>query len=126
MSVERAAEIIWQEYFIDTNIDSQDVRNIIVDILSSGTKSNYIAQFGGSREVNSLKQQLKELKEDLVTLKKETVKPVTPSGKGLNTSSGKLKLKDGKEYLISDINAELLQSIGYKPKDIGKLLKSIC
>jgi hypothetical protein len=126
VSVEKAAEIIWQEYFIDTNIDSQDVRNIIIDILSAGTKANYIAQFGGSREVNSLKQELKELKEDLVTLNKGTVKPVAPSGKGLNTTSGKLKLKDGKEYLISDINAELLQSIGYKPKDIGKLLKSIC
>ena len=44
----------------------------------------------------------------------------------LATPSGKLKLKDGKEYLISDINAELLKSIGYKPREIGKLLKSIC
>ncbi len=44
----------------------------------------------------------------------------------ISTPSGKLKLKDGKEYLISDINSELLKSIGYKPAEIGKLLKSIC
>jgi hypothetical protein len=44
----------------------------------------------------------------------------------LATPSGKIELKDGKEYLISDINAELLKSIGYKPREIGKLLKSIC
>jgi hypothetical protein len=126
VSVEKAAEIVWQEYFIDTDIDSQDVRNIIVDILSSGSKSNYIAQFAGSREVNSLKQQLKGLKEDLAALRKGAIEPVVPSGQGLSTASGKLKLKDGKEYLISDINTQLLESIGYKPKDIGKLLKSIC
>jgi hypothetical protein len=46
--------------------------------------------------------------------------------KGISTPSGKLKLRDDKEYLISDINSELLQSIGYKPSEIGKLLKSIC
>jgi hypothetical protein len=44
----------------------------------------------------------------------------------LSTPSGKLKLKDGKEYAISDINTALLESIGYKPKEIGKLLKSLC
>jgi hypothetical protein len=44
---------------------------------------------------------------------------------GISTASGKLKLRDGKEYNISDINASLLESIGYKPKEIGKLLKSI-
>jgi hypothetical protein len=65
------------------------------------------------------------LKEELAALRKGAT-PVVPSGQGLITASGKLKLKDGKEYLISDINAELLQSIGYKPKEIGKLLKSIC
>lgn len=48
------------------------------------------------------------------------------SSKRISTPSGKLKLKDGKEYLISDINSELLKSIGYKPAEIGKLLKSIC
>ena len=55
-------------------------------------------------------------------LEKEAVTSQT----GITTPSGKLKLKDGKEYLISDINADLLESIGYKPSEIGKLLKSIC
>ena len=53
-------------------------------------------------------------------------KPAEPTSTKITTPSGKLKLKDGKEYLISDINAALLEKIGYKPKEIGKLLKSIC
>ena len=53
-------------------------------------------------------------------------KPAEPTATKITTTSGKLKLKDGKEYLISDINAALLEKIGYKPKEIGKLLKSIC
>jgi hypothetical protein len=67
------------------------------------------------------------------TLKTETnivpsqpVEQAPPSKTGLSTPSGKLKLRDGKEYNISDINASLLESIGYKPSEIGKLLKSIC
>jgi hypothetical protein len=52
--------------------------------------------------------------------------PEVASTTKISTPSGKLKLKDGNEYNISDINAELLESIGYKPKEIGKLLKSIC
>jgi hypothetical protein len=52
--------------------------------------------------------------------------PTPTTATKITTPSGKLKLKDGKEYLISDINADLLEKIGYKPKEIGKLLKSIC
>jgi hypothetical protein len=44
----------------------------------------------------------------------------------ISTPSGKLKLKDGKEYDVNEITSALLESIGYKPKEIGKLLKSIC
>jgi hypothetical protein len=44
----------------------------------------------------------------------------------ITTPSGNLKLKDGNEYPISDINAQLLEKIGYTPKEIGKLLKAIC
>ena len=44
----------------------------------------------------------------------------------VTTPSGNLKLKDGNEYPISDINAQLLEKIGYTPKEIGKLLKAIC
>jgi hypothetical protein len=58
------------------------------------------------------------------TWSKETQKaPVSTTG--LSTASGKVTLNDGKEYNISDINAALLESIGYTPKQIGKLLRSI-
>lgn len=37
-----------------------------------------------------------------------------------------LKLMDGNSYPISQINSELLQSIGYTPLQIGSILKTIC
>jgi len=58
------------------------------------------------------------------TVAEETVVP-SPATK-VSTPSGKLKLRDGNEYAISDINAQLLEKIGYTPKEIGKLLKAIC
>jgi len=42
------------------------------------------------------------------------------------TESRMLKLKDGKSYNISEINSTLLDSLGYTPKEAGKLLKLIC
>jgi hypothetical protein len=44
----------------------------------------------------------------------------------VTSGSGMLKLKDGKSYNISEINSTLLDSLGYTPKETGKLLKLIC
>jgi len=55
-----------------------------------------------------------------------STEPAPVSKTKITTPSGKLKLKDGMEYSIDEINATLLEKIGYKPKEIGKLLKSIC
>ena len=43
-----------------------------------------------------------------------------------NVSSETLTLKDGKDYNKSDINSNMLEALGYTPKEIGKILKSIC
>jgi hypothetical protein len=37
-----------------------------------------------------------------------------------------LTLKDGKEYNKSEVNSNMLEGLGYTPKEIGKILKSIC
>jgi hypothetical protein len=42
------------------------------------------------------------------------------------TQSGKVKLKDGNSYSTSEINSNMLEAMGYKPKQIGEILKSIC
>ena len=55
-----------------------------------------------------------------------SVEPAPVVRTKISTPSGKLKLRDGMEYDIDEINATLLEKIGYKPKEIGKLLKSIC
>jgi uncharacterized protein YaaR (DUF327 family) len=50
----------------------------------------------------------------------------TQSEEAISTESGKLTLRDGNSYNISDINSKLLEGMGYKPKEIGTILKSIC
>jgi hypothetical protein len=42
------------------------------------------------------------------------------------TTVGQIRLKDGNLYATKDINTELLEKLGYKPQEIGKILKSIC
>jgi hypothetical protein len=80
-TVDQAANDIWDDNFRDTGIEAEDVRNIIIDILSSGSKSNYANQLGTSSEVAELKEQLRDLKDELSVLEKDkpkvkTVKPI--------------------------------------------------
>lgn len=65
ISVEAAADLIWNRYFTDTETNTQDVRNIIIDILSSGSKANYSSQIGVSSELASLKDRLRDLQSEL-------------------------------------------------------------
>ena len=51
---------------------------------------------------------------------------VAQPGEQLGLFEDKLTLKDGKEYNKSDINSSMLEALGYSPKEIGKILKSIC
>jgi len=75
-SVDQAANDIWTDKFgIDSNVDTQDIRNIIIDILSSGSKSNYASKISKTKEINEMKQELKEL---MKQLPKEKSKVKTP------------------------------------------------
>ena len=65
-----------------------------------------------------------ELLEDYSQQTGETMGQVTEIK--VTSGSGMLKLKDGKSYNISEINSTLLDSLGYTPKEAGKLLKLIC
>jgi prefoldin subunit 5 len=81
VTVEQAAHNIWEDNFRDTGIETEDVRNIIIDILSSGSKANYAAELTTSNEVSDLKQQLRDLKDELSSIEKgkpkvKTVKPI--------------------------------------------------
>lgn len=58
----------------------------------------------------------------ITSLPKEVAQP----GEQLGLFEDKLTLKDGKEYSKSDINSNMLEALGYTPKEIGKILKSIC
>jgi hypothetical protein len=73
MTVEQAAHAIWEDHFgIDSEIDTQDIRNVIIDILSAGSKANYSSQIGVASELASLKDRLKDLQSELPA--KEKVK----------------------------------------------------
>ena len=48
------------------------------------------------------------------------------SSEAMTTPSGKITLNDGNSYSTSDINSGMLEAMGYKPKEIGTILKSIC
>jgi hypothetical protein len=98
------------EYYLDSRRSVYN--NGTVQIDNEIPDADIIRFFGG----------VVKAEEEVVPSQPVEQAPVT----GISTPSGKLKLRDGKEYNIADINASLLESIGYKPKEIGKLLKSIC
>ena len=69
VSVERAAESIWMDYFAEddrgnrlSNIDVQDIRNIIIEILSMG-KNNFLNQYLNTNQIAQKEMDLRELKE---------------------------------------------------------------
>ena len=55
-------------------------------------------------------------------------KSVTPivNEKLVVVSEDRITLKDGLQYNKSDINSNMLEALGYTPKEIGKILKKIC
>jgi hypothetical protein len=56
----------------------------------------------------------------------EVITEPTEPGEQLGLFEDKLTLKDGKEYNKTDVNSNMLEAMGYTPKEIGKILKSIC
>jgi len=71
LTVKDAAHDIWEDYFFDTPTDTQTVRNIIIDILSSGSIKNYKSQIDNSSEIEELKKTLKQKQFELNDLKSE-------------------------------------------------------
>ena len=59
-----------------------------------------------------------------------SIQPITEQveqpGEQLGLFEDKVTLKDGNEYNKSDINSNMLAAMGYTPKEIGRILKSIC
>jgi hypothetical protein len=67
-----------------------------------------------------------QIEEEVVSLPTKEVNEQPKQGKQLGLFEDKLTLKDGNEYNKSDINSDMLEAMGYIPKEIGKILKSIC
>jgi hypothetical protein len=65
VTVQQAAHDIWQSEFssVDSRLDESDIRDIIIDILTSGSKKAYESQFKESSELKRLKKELKELED---------------------------------------------------------------
>lgn len=63
MTVQAAAENIYENYFYNNEFgyDCQDIRNVLIDVLMTGKKL-YIEQRDGTQKINSLKQQIEQVK----------------------------------------------------------------
>ena len=87
VTVDQAAHNIWQNNFgIDSDVSTADIRQIVIDILSSGSKANYAAEINTSSEVRQLKQDLRDLQDELSSMKKanRAEKVTKPASKQLN------------------------------------------
>jgi hypothetical protein len=65
VTVQQAAHDLMEHFQSEDNynLNEEDIRNIIIDILISGNKSAYEAQFKGSSDLKQLKAELKELED---------------------------------------------------------------
>jgi hypothetical protein len=67
VSVERAAEILNEDLFYEGSgfpeIDVQDIRNYIIDILQTGVK-NFIDEYVGQDKIDNLKSEIEALREE--------------------------------------------------------------
>jgi hypothetical protein len=107
---------IVSEYYLDGRKSVLNNGTIKIDQEISDAK--IIEYFGG------------DTSEELVSLPEEKI--VTPTqnankpGEQLGLFGDTILLKDGKEYNKTDVNSNMLEAMGYTPKEIGKILKSIC
>jgi hypothetical protein len=104
VSVEKAAENIWDDNFAENPIvDVQDVRNIIIDILSSGSIKNYKESILENSTIKELKQQYNAVQEKI------------KAGKEINKEA-KEKLKASQMSLFDKYAPEGLPKINRTPK----------
>jgi hypothetical protein len=104
VSVEKAAENIWDDNFAENPIlDVQDVRNIIIDILSSGSIKNYKESILENSTTKELKEQYNAVQEK-IKAGKETIKET------------KEKLKASQMSLFDQNSPEGLPPINRSPK----------
>jgi hypothetical protein len=126
VTVDQAANDIWEsEFGIDSNVDTQDVKNIIIDILYFGNISKYKESIVTNSEIENLKSELRDKQEEL-NAQKEKVKSDKKALKAsqLGLFGNTLKLKDGNEYTSDQLNTKMLLDMGYTTQEAGKIIKN--
>lgn len=64
MTVEEAAHRIWEDFYFESNYDTQDVRNVIIDVLSSAkSKKEYLDNITGQTEIDQIRKDIRELQQ---------------------------------------------------------------
>jgi hypothetical protein len=120
VTVDQAAHNIWESNFgIDSDVTTGDIRDIIIDILSSGSKGNYKSQIGTSSEVAQLKDQLKNLKDQLPKEKVTKAKAAKATPKQLTLFEqmfGEVETFDTIEDFTPDRKEEILKNFADKHK----------
>jgi len=114
-------------HFQDENTEDDLIKGVVITESTDEAieQANFLNNMSDQPEGTTFETDQEEVEEEEeIAPVEEKLVPLTPGN--LETPSGKLELKDGKEYLIKDINAKLLENLGYSAKDAGKILKAFC
>lgn len=66
VTIEEAAHRIWEDFYFESKYDTQDVRNVIIDVLSSAkSKKEYLDDITGQTEINQIRKDIRELQQQL-------------------------------------------------------------
>jgi hypothetical protein len=114
-------------HFQDENTEDDLIKGVVISESTDEAieQANFLNNMSDQPEGTTFETDQEEVEEEEeIAPVEEKLVPLTPGN--LETPSGKLELNDGKEYLIKDINAKLLENLGYSAKDAGKILKAFC
>jgi hypothetical protein len=106
VTVDEAAHDIWQDNFgIDSSIDTEVIKDIIIDILQTGPV-RFRSEVDGNEELNSLKSQLKEVEYSIKELKNKN-KVVKPKAEKVSKESLFYKTFKEKQESPKETQAQL-------------------
>jgi hypothetical protein len=114
-------------HFQDENTEDDLIKGVVITESTDEAieQANFLNDVTDQPEGTTFETDQEEVEEEEeIAPVEEKLVPLAPEK--LETEPKKIPLKDGKEYLIKDINAKLLENLGYSAKEAGKILKEFC
>jgi hypothetical protein len=114
-------------HFENDNAQDDLIKGVVVSepVDEDVEQANFLNNVADQPEGTTFQTDQEEVEEEEeIAPVEEKLVPLAPEK--LETEPKKIPLKDGNEYLIKDINAKLLENLGYSAKEAGKILKEFC